>query len=96
MDIQVNNWDISEFTSGAQVQSSIPGDSADTPDLRHVSPGSGGAWSSAYREPWGSGDTLYDLQGLVSHSGTLHGVSKSVVEALRLFFLFVWEMILMF
>lgn len=69
----MDHWDISDFTASTQNQASAEG--ASSSDPRHISPGSGGAWSSAYREPSASGETVYDLQGLVSHSGTLHGVS---------------------
>ena len=57
------------------ITAKIIADSISPADLRHISPGSGEAWSSStYREP-SAGDSVYDLQGLVSHSGTLHGVS---------------------
>lgn len=50
------------------------------PDVKSLSPGSVGPTTPSTgllpREQPPS-ETLYDLQGLVSHSGTLHGVSKA-------------------
>eukprot|EP01032_Pedospumella_encystans_P021152 gene21152-24010_t len=64
VDIELNNWNINEFTSMSQDTTTAGA----TTDPSLFSPGAKGAsWLGQGTE------TLYDLQGLVSHSGTLHG-----------------------
>lgn len=76
MEIELNNWNIKEFTSMSQ---DSPATGATT-DPSLFSPGAKGAsWfgqgnGSGGGTASGDSETLYDLQGLVSHSGTLHGV----------------------
>jgi hypothetical protein len=64
VNIPLSNFDIAEFTG---VDSGLPGGSAAGRQ----------AGSLQTSPPCGASveDTVYDLQGVVSHSGTLHGVS---------------------
>lgn len=64
MNIPLSNFDIAEFTG---VDSGLPAGSAAGRQ----------AGSLQTSPPCGASveDTVYDLQGVVSHSGTLHGVS---------------------
>jgi hypothetical protein len=86
VDIPLTNWNISEFIggraslaeaadAGAVQQSSATGSrgqpASSVRAVTHPSPRT--AADSSGRSS-AAGEATYDLQGLVSHSGTLHGV----------------------